>query len=89
MIFAKLTQQISVVIEDHRSLSRLHTTVYPDDRIVGWFTTGSIKESSVLLHEFYSKEMNGSPLLLVVDPELGLAKVLVYMIRHFPLILGN
>jgi len=46
---------------------RLHNQVYSNDRIVGWYSTG-IKESSLLLHNFFVKEMNASPVHIIVDP---------------------
>jgi translation initiation factor 3 subunit F len=54
----------------------LHRKVFPEETIVGWYSTGSqIYPSSHLLHAFYSREMNGpSPIHLLVsvsEPDEG------------------
>jgi len=60
-------KEIAVDMDFYRNMLRLHNQVYSNDRIVGWYSTG-IKESSLLLHNFFMKEMNSSPVHIIVDP---------------------
>jgi len=59
-------KEIAVDMDFYRNMLRLHNQVYTNDRIVGWYSTG-IKESSLLLHNFFMKEMNASPVHIIVD----------------------
>lgn len=54
-------------------MTRLHQEAYPDDQIVGWYTTGAIRDSTTLIHDFFSREMNDAPVLLVIKPDFGLS----------------
>jgi translation initiation factor 3 subunit F len=60
-------KEIAVDMDFYRNMLRLHNQVYSNERIVGWYSTG-IKESSLLLHNFFMKEMNASPVHIIVDP---------------------
>jgi len=65
------TEQVAVDMDFHRNMYELHHRASPREIIVGWYATGSdITESSVLLHDFYWKEMNQSPLHLTIDTTL-------------------
>ncbi|XP_017112394.1 eukaryotic translation initiation factor 3 subunit F-2 [Drosophila elegans] len=50
----------------------LNMLAYPQERVVGWFSTGkSVSRSAVQLHEYYSRECGeGQPLHLLVDATL-------------------
>jgi len=65
-------EQVSLNVDVLRGMSKLHSEVYPLDQIVGWYSTGSIRDSTNLIHDFFSREMNDAAVLLVVDPTLGL-----------------
>jgi len=62
-------KEIAVDMDFYRNMLRLHNQVYTGDRIVGWYSTG-LKESSLLLHNFFMKEMNASPIHIIVDPNI-------------------
>jgi translation initiation factor 3 subunit F len=65
-------EQVSLNVDVLRGMSKLHSEVYPLDQIVGWYSTGSIRDSTNLIHDFFSREMNDAAVLLVIDPTLGL-----------------
>jgi len=60
-------EQVAVNMEFHRTMLALHATVSPHEQIVGWYATG-YNNASVLLHDFYWREMNRPPVHLLVDP---------------------
>jgi len=66
--------QVGVDMEFHRNMLDLHHKVSPKEVIVGWYATGAdINENSVMIHEFYGKEMgptSHSPVHLTVDTNL-------------------
>jgi len=65
-------EQVAVDMEFHSSMFDLVKKVAPKDVIVGWYSSGSdINEASVMIHEFFSREMNGSPVHLLVDTQLS------------------
>uniref|UniRef100_A0A6B2LDM6 JAB1/MPN/MOV34 metalloenzyme domain-containing protein n=1 Tax=Arcella intermedia TaxID=1963864 RepID=A0A6B2LDM6_9EUKA len=59
-------EQVLISIELHKTMLNLYSSVVPQV-VVGWYTT-SFHNNSVLLHEFYHKEMNRPPIHLLVDP---------------------
>jgi len=60
-------EQLTFNLEFHRNMMALHSTVAPYEQIVGWYST-SFNNNSVLLHNFYAKEINGYPIHLLLDP---------------------
>jgi len=64
-------EQVGVDMEFHHNMLDLHHRVSPKEVIVGWYATGSeINEASVMLHEFYWREINHPPIHLMVDTNL-------------------
>jgi translation initiation factor 3 subunit F len=78
-------EQVGVDMEFHHNMLELQRRVSPKEVIVGWFVTNvvfktqetrryatgsEINEASVMLHEFYWREINHSPIHLVVDTNL-------------------
>jgi len=64
-------EQVGVDMEFHHNLLDLHPRVSPKETIVGWYATGGeINEASVMLHEFYWREINHPPIHLTVDTNL-------------------
>jgi len=60
-------ETVAVNMEFHHNMVELYRKVQPMEAIVGWYATGTeIKESSVLLHDFYHKEMNASPIHILI-----------------------
>jgi len=58
-------------MEFHHNMLDLHHRVSPKETIVGWYATGNeINDASVMLHDFYWKEMNHPPIHLTVDTNL-------------------
>jgi translation initiation factor 3 subunit F len=54
----------------------LFKKVSPKEIIVGWYSTGAeINETSVLLHDFFAKEMNGLPVHLIVNTNFSERKM--------------
>jgi len=65
--------QVGVDMEFHHNMLELHHKVSPKEVIVGWYATGAdINENSVMIHDFYGKEMGAShsPVHLTVDTNL-------------------
>ncbi|XP_017092304.1 eukaryotic translation initiation factor 3 subunit F-2 [Drosophila bipectinata] len=50
----------------------LNQLTYPQEKVLGWFSTGkSVSRSALLLHDYYSRECSdGQPLHLLVDATL-------------------
>jgi len=64
-------EQVGVDMEFHHNMLDLHHRVSPKETIVGWYATGNeINDASVMLHDFYWKEMNHPPIHLTVDTNL-------------------
>jgi len=64
-------EQVGVDMEFHHNMLDLHHRVSPKETIVGWYATGKeINEASVMLHDFYGREMSHSPIHLTVDTNL-------------------
>jgi len=64
-------EQVGVDMEFHHNMLDLHHRVSPKETIVGWYATGSeINEASVMLHDFYGREMSHPPIHLTVDTNL-------------------
>eukprot|EP01130_Rhizamoeba_saxonica_P001265 TRINITY_DN11147_c0_g1_i1.p1 TRINITY_DN11147_c0_g1~~TRINITY_DN11147_c0_g1_i1.p1 ORF type:complete len:295 (-),score=48.43 TRINITY_DN11147_c0_g1_i1:12-854(-) len=61
--------ELMVYMEYHKNRLRLHKQVYPDERIVGWYATAPGK-TSALIDNFYFKEMNSTPVHVMVVPSL-------------------
>jgi translation initiation factor 3 subunit F len=59
--------QSALNMDFHRKMLNLHSTVSPHLQIVGWYST-AFNAASVLVHNFYAKEINRSPVYLLVDP---------------------
>jgi len=63
--------QVGVDMEYHHNMLELHHKIAPKEVIVGWYATGStINEASVMIHEFYWREINHGPIHLTVDTHL-------------------
>ncbi|CAL1539987.1 unnamed protein product [Lymnaea stagnalis] len=59
--------EVAVDIEYARNMYELHRKVNSNENIVGWFSTGSeVSVHSVLIHDYYSREVK-SPIHLTVD----------------------
>jgi len=59
--------QLAVNFDFHQRMLALYATVSPHEQVVGWYST-TFNVHSVLLHNFYAKEMNRSPVHLLIDP---------------------
>jgi len=80
-------EEIAVDMDYYSTMVKLHSQINPKDRIVGWYSTG-LRDSSVLLHNFFTKEMNASPIHLIVDPNPD-GKLIVYCYYGVSIELGN
>jgi translation initiation factor 3 subunit F len=61
-------QVVAVDTEFLSNMLQLHLRANPKESIVGWYATGSdINENSVLIHDFYWRELNQVPIHLTVD----------------------
>jgi len=58
---------VALNIDFHKKMLNLHSTVSPHQQIVGWFST-RWNPASVLVHNFYAKEINQQPVHLLLDP---------------------
>jgi translation initiation factor 3 subunit F len=65
-------EQVCVDMEFLHNMLELHHKIAPKENIVGWYATGNeLTEASVIIHEFYGKEMNNNtPIHLIVDTNL-------------------
>jgi len=59
--------QFALNIEFHKKMLALHSTVSPHQLVVGWYST-AFNPASVLVHNFYAKEINRAPVHLLLDP---------------------
>lgn len=63
--------QVGVDMEFLRNMLELHHKVSPREVIVGWYATGNeINEASVMIHDFFFREMSHPPIHLMVDTNL-------------------
>eukprot|EP00887_Chlorella_sp_A99_P002571 scaffold6.g2571.t1 len=63
-------QQVAVDVQHHQTMASLQHKVAPEERIVGWFSTGpDISGSDALIHSFYTGETT-NPVHLTVDTTL-------------------
>jgi translation initiation factor 3 subunit F len=78
-------------MEYHQTMLELHQKVSPKDVIVGWYATGNrIDENSVIIHDFYWKEMqNASPVHLLVNTDLSKLKFEVLTYNNVNVILNE
>ncbi|KAK4489254.1 hypothetical protein RD792_005051 [Penstemon davidsonii] len=61
------SDQVALDIDYHHNMLLSHQKVNPKEVIVGWFSTGfGVTGGSVLIHEFYSREVT-NPVHLTVD----------------------
>ena len=62
--------EMFVDVEFHKTMLGLHARVNPEERVVGWFSAGSVTpEARALVHEFFAKEALRRPTLwLAEDP---------------------
>lgn len=64
-------EQVAVNMEFHTKLYELHRKVNQKEVILGWYATGSeINDYSLLIHEFYSNQVE-EPVHLLLDTELA------------------
>jgi len=62
--------EVALDLDFAGEMSRLHRRVNPSEQIVGWYATGhDITEQSVLIHEYYAREVP-QPVHLTVDTTL-------------------
>jgi len=62
--------EVAVDLEFAKNMYELHKKVNPTEVIVGWYATGSeVKEQSVLIHDYYTRETT-QPIHLTVDTTL-------------------
>jgi translation initiation factor 3 subunit F len=60
--------QVAVDTEFLSNMLQLHLRANPKETIVGWYASGSeINENSVLIHDFYWRELHQVPIHLTVD----------------------
>jgi len=72
--------QFALNMDFHKRMIGLHSTVSPHQQIVGWYST-AFNSASVLVHNFYAKEINRPPVHLLIDPtslEKGILSVNCY-----------
>jgi len=66
------SDQVAVDIEVFKRMFDLHVKANPKEVIVGWYATGTeITENSLLIHDFYWREIGHSPIHLLVDTGLN------------------
>jgi len=67
-------QTVAFNLDIHRQRLKLHAQIYPEEQIVGWYSTYKKDPTSIhnsnLLNDFYGREMNDVPTFLVVDPTM-------------------
>jgi translation initiation factor 3 subunit F len=63
-------EEVAIDLEFAKNMYELHRKVNPSEVIVGWYATGhDITEQSVLIHDYYTREVN-QPVHLTVDTTL-------------------
>jgi len=73
MPYSEKDQVAYINIEVYNSMVKLHAEVNNQEQIVGWYATG-VRESSVVINDFFWKAMNTHPIHIVVDPQSFLKK---------------
>jgi len=64
-------EQVGVDMDFYHNMLDLHHRVSPKETVVGWYATGTeINEASVMLHDFYWREINHPPIHVTVDTTL-------------------
>eukprot|EP01116_Phalansterium_solitarium_P009095 TRINITY_DN23115_c0_g1_i1.p1 TRINITY_DN23115_c0_g1~~TRINITY_DN23115_c0_g1_i1.p1 ORF type:complete len:286 (+),score=83.91 TRINITY_DN23115_c0_g1_i1:37-894(+) len=64
--------QVGVDMAFHKTMLGLHRKVAPKEVVVGWYSSGPvINEASVMIQDFYGREMNGNPIHMTVDTTLA------------------
>jgi len=64
------TEAVSIDVEHYQTMLALHKKVSSKRQLVGWYATGrEVTETSVMIHEFFWKEMNSPPIHITVDTE--------------------
>jgi translation initiation factor 3 subunit F len=58
--------QFALNMDCLKRMLNLHSTVSPQQQLVGWYST-AFNSASVLVHNFYAKEINRSPVHLLLD----------------------
>jgi len=84
-------EQVGVDIPFHKTMLGLHRKVAPKEVLLGWYATGpAINDASVMIHDFYGREMNGgSPLHLTVDTSLANDTLSVKSWSHVPIVINE
>mmetsp|Transcript_33637 Transcript_33637/g.84448 ORF Transcript_33637/g.84448 Transcript_33637/m.84448 type:complete len:300 (-) Transcript_33637:24-923(-) len=60
------------VAVDMQNLFELHKKVNPNEVYVGWYSTGlTINQQSVMIHNYFDRQMDSSPIHLCVDTDLS------------------
>jgi len=76
-----LEEPLKLGMDVHKNRVKLHCEINGNDHVVGWFSTykqdREAMSTNALISDFYLKEMDSPPILLVVDPtfqenELGI-----------------
>jgi len=63
--------EVGVDMDFHNNMLELHHRVSPKETIVGWYATGGeLNENSAIIHEYFVKKLNHSPIHLNVDTNL-------------------
>jgi len=82
--------QVGLDIDFHKTMLDLNSKANPREAMVGWYATGGeINESSALIHEFYSKEMNTTPIHLNIDTNITDFKMAIKSFVSTNIILGE
>lgn len=65
-------EQVAVDMDFHRTMYDLHHKANPQEVMVGWYSTGTeINANSVLIHEFYSGELNHPAIHLLMETDVS------------------
>jgi len=76
--------------EFHKYTHERHLRANPQEMVVGWYATGdTINEDSILIHDFYWREMNAPPIHLLIDTGLKNDKMSINAYTSSPLSLTN
>jgi len=81
-------EQVAVDIAYYYTMVKLNLEVSPHEQIVGWYST-SVRESSVLLHDFFWKEMNEPPVHMIIDPRGKQSSFSVHVFYSVSVALGE
>mmetsp|Transcript_18593 Transcript_18593/g.45760 ORF Transcript_18593/g.45760 Transcript_18593/m.45760 type:complete len:284 (+) Transcript_18593:47-898(+) len=64
-------EQVAVDMQYHRNIFELHQRANAANVIVGWYATGNeVTANSVMIHDFFYREMGRAPVHLTVDTTL-------------------